>query len=252
MSVSQKVGLILIGDELLNGSRQDKHMAKSIEILHQRGMQLGWVRIVADDVAALVQTFKETMISQDIVFSFGGIGATPDDLTRDCAAQARGVSLVKHPEAVKLIEDQFGEQAYPNRILMSELPEGADIIPNPVNKVPGFKLDHHHFVPGFPSMSWPMMEWVLDTHYSHVFDDNPDVDWRWKLTGAIESDLLDMMNELLETFPKVKLSSLPNTQCRHQIDFGLKGKSDKVADAAIWFESYMQAHEFQFERMGSI
>ena len=249
MTNSQKIGLILIGDELLNGSRQDKHMAKSIEILRQRGMQLAWVRIVADEVDALVQTFKETMPSNDIVFSFGGIGATPDDLTRQCAAQALGVKLVKHPEAVNLIETQFGEQAYPNRILMSELPEGSSIIPNPINQVPGFKLGHHHFVPGFPSMSWPMMEWVLDTHYSNLFDDNPDVDWRWKLTGAIESDLLGMMNELLATFPKVRLSSLPNTKSRHLIDFGLKGKSDHVAEAANWFESYMREHGFQFERV---
>jgi len=196
MKTSAKVGLVLIGDELLNGSRQDKHMAKTIEILKQRGMKLGWVRIVADEIEALVQTFKETMPTNDIVFSFGGIGATPDDLTRQCAALATGVKLVKHPEAVKLIEDKFGERAYPNRILMSELPEGAGIIPNPINQVPGFSLKNHHFVPGFPSMSWPMIEWVLDTHYPHLFDDDPDVDWRWKLVGAIESDLLDMMNHL--------------------------------------------------------
>ncbi len=243
-----KVGLILIGDELLNGSRQDKHMAKTIEILAQRGMKLGWVRIIADEVEQLVQTFKETLATDDIVFSFGGIGATPDDLTRQCAAQAAGVELIKHPKAVELIENQFGEQAYPNRILMSELPEGSEIIPNPINQVPGFTLANHHFVPGFPSMSWPMVEWVLDTHYRHLFDDNPDVDWRWKLVGAIESDLLDMMNTLLETFPEVRLSSLPNTQHRHHIDFGLKGKEEHVAKAAAWFESYMTQHDFHYER----
>ena len=251
MTLSTKTGLILIGDELLNGSRQDKHMAKSIEILRQRGMQLGWVRIVTDEIEALVQTFKETMATNDIVFSFGGIGATPDDLTRQSAAQALGVKLTSHPEAVKLIEDKFGEQAYPNRILMSELPEGSDIIPNPINQVPGFKLANHHFVPGFPSMSWPMVEWVLDTHYAHLFDDDPDVDWRWQLTGAIESDLLGMMNQLLDTFPAVRLSSLPNTKNRHQIDFGLKGKKDKVAEAATWFEAFMRKHNFQFTRSDS-
>ncbi len=243
-----KVGLILIGDELLNGSRQDKHMAKAIEILHQRGMKLGWVRIIADEAPQLVQTFKETLASDDIVFSFGGIGATPDDLTRQCAAQAAGVALTRHPEAVKLIEEQYGDKAYPNRILMSELPAGSQLIPNPINRIPGFKLANHHFVPGFPSMAWPMIEWVLDTHYSQLFDDNPDVDWRWTLVGAIESELLDMMNELLAKFPKVKLSSLPNTQKRHHIDFGLKGKKEHVAEAANWFEHYMKTNGFHCER----
>ena len=243
-----KVGIILIGDELLNGSRQDKHMATVITLLQQRGMNLAWVRIVADNEAQLVQTFKDTFRSDEIVFSFGGIGATPDDLTRACAAKAMGNSLVTHPQAVALIEEQFGEAAYPNRILMSELPQGAKIIPNPINQVPGFSLQHHHFVPGFPSMAWPMVEWVLEHQYTEHFNKNPDIDRRWTLKGAIESELLGMMNELLDTFPQVRLSSLPNTQKRHHIDFGLKGQKDNVAEAGIWLENYLDGLDLTYQR----
>jgi molybdopterin-biosynthesis enzyme MoeA-like protein len=243
-----KVGLILIGDELLNGSRQDKHMAQVIALLKPRGLSLAWVRMVADEHDSLVHTLQETFATPEIVFSFGGIGATPDDLTRTCAADALGVSLVQHPDAVHLIEDQFGDAAYPNRILMSYLAEGAAIIPNPINQVPGFSLQQHHFVPGFPSMAWPMVEWVLETHYSDYFNHHPDVDWRWTLTGAIESELLDMMNTLLATFPEVGLSSLPNTQTRHVIDFGLKGSAEKVAEAAIWLENYLDQQELSYQR----
>jgi len=233
-----QIGIILIGDELLNGSRQDKHMAKVIELLKARGMNLGWVRIIGDTEDEIAGTLEQTIPTSDVVFSFGGIGATPDDLTRASASRAFGVGLIRHPEAQAIIEEKFGEKAYPNRILMSDLPEGASLIPNTINRVPGFKVADHHFVPGFPNMSWPMVEWVLDTHYPHLFNEHPDVDWRWDILGVAESRILDMMNELLATFPAVRLSSLPNTKHRGDlIDFGLKGQEANVEEAGKWLEA---------------
>ncbi|MBU0656276.1 MAG: competence/damage-inducible protein A [Gammaproteobacteria bacterium] len=244
-----KVGLILIGDELLSGLRQDKHMPQVLTFLKARGLQLAWVRMVGDDRDLLVQTLRETMQSKEIVFSFGGIGATPDDLTRQAAAAAAGVRLLRHPQAVALIEDCFGEGAYPNRIRMSELPDGCTLIPNSVNRMPGFKLGHHHFVPGFPNMSWPMIEWVLDNHYRQYFDSAPNVEQRWLLREVRESDLIPMMETLLQTFPDVRLSSLPSTTERRQIDFGLKGKSAAVQAAGEWFEARMLAGNTSCERL---
>lgn len=241
-----KVGLILIGDELLNGSRQDRHLAHAIEVLKQRGMSLAWVRIVSDEEARLRQTFQETLASPDIVFSFGGIGATPDDLTRPCVAKACGVALQRHPEAAALIEARFAEQAYPNRILMADLPEGARIIPNPINQIAGFSIHHHHCLPGFPSMAWPMMEWVLDQYYQAYFSSNPDVDWRWHIFNTPESELIEMMQTLMTQFD-VRISSLPSTKDRTLIDFGIKGEQTQVKQAAIWFEAYLTRAEITFK-----
>jgi molybdopterin-biosynthesis enzyme MoeA-like protein len=242
-----KVGLILIGDELLNGSRQDRHLAHAIKVLKQRGMSLTWVRIVSDEAARLLQTFQETLASPDIVFSFGGIGATPDDLTRPCVAKACGVDLQRHPEAAALIEARFAEQAYPNRILMADLPAGARIIPNPVNQVAGFSIHHHHCLPGFPSMAWPMMEWVLDHYYQAYFSSNPDVDWRWYIFNTPESDLLNMMQTLMDKFA-VRISSLPSTKDRSLIDFGIKGEQTKVEKAAVWLEEHLNNAKIDFKR----
>ena len=158
-------GAIIIGDELLSGKRQDRHFQHVIETLAQRGLELKWCRIIGDDPALIVETLRQTLPQDDIVFCFGGIGATPDDHTRQCAAQAAGVPLYRHPEAVAEIEARFGAEAYPRRILMADLPQGSRIIPNPFNRIPGFSLNHHHFLPGFPQMAWPMMDWVLDTLY---------------------------------------------------------------------------------------
>jgi molybdopterin-biosynthesis enzyme MoeA-like protein len=226
-----ETGLILIGDELLRGNRQDKHMEYMIGLLDDRGMELSWVRIVGDEGAQITETLRDTMARPALVFSFGGIGATPDDVTRTSAAEAIGVAVERHPEAVSLLEDQFGEAAYPKRILMAELPAGAALIPNPVNRVPGFKLGHHHFLPGFPNMAWPMAEWVLDTHYSQLFNDNPRAEERLYILNTPESELIDQMNRLLERYPELGLSSLPDTRNRKRIDFGLKGPR-QVVDAA--------------------
>ena len=88
MLKSRKFGLIIVGDEILSGRRQDKHLSKVIELLNDRGMELSWARLVGDDLDELVRIYKESFASGDIVFSTGGIGATPDDKTREAAAKA--------------------------------------------------------------------------------------------------------------------------------------------------------------------
>ena len=249
--MTQTVGLILIGDELLNASREDKHMSTVIRMLQKRGMTLNWVHVLGDDKEALITLFRQTMASNDLVFSCGGIGATPDDVTRECAAVAANQSIIRHPEAQALIEEKFGEAAYPNRILMSDLPESAAIIPNPVNQVPGFSVNHHYFVPGFPSMATPMIEWVLDTQYAHLFSDSPDIEVRWDLHDVAESELIVTMNLLLETFPKVALSSLPNSD-KHGwlIDFGLKGRKKDVDKTSKWFEEQLNTLGVKYDYRG--
>src|ERR1043166_8166989 len=106
-------GAIIIGDEILSGKRQDKHFAKIIETLKTRGLALDWCEIVGDEPDRIAATLRRTFASGAIVFCFGGIGATPDDYTRQSAAVAAGVPIARHPEAVKEIEAQFGEAAYP-------------------------------------------------------------------------------------------------------------------------------------------
>ncbi|NOS97280.1 MAG: competence/damage-inducible protein A, partial [Methylotenera sp.] len=137
----QTFGIYIIGDEILSGKRQDKHLSKTIELLSARGLQLAWASYLGDISAQITASLKASMERNqqngDIVFSFGGIGATPDDFTRQCAADAAGVPLVRHAGAVANIEAQYGEGAYPKRVLMADFPQGAALIPNPVNRVAG-------------------------------------------------------------------------------------------------------------------
>ena len=224
-------GIFIIGDEILSGKRQDAHLSKAIEILKARGLQLTWAEYLADDPARLTASFKRSLATNDIVFSFGGIGATPDDFTRQAAAKALNVEIERHAGAVAEIEAQFGEAAYPKRVLMADFPKGAELIPNPVNRVAGFSIGQHYFMPGFPQMSHPMMEWVLDTHYAHLFHQIVITEASILVMDAGESNLLDLMNAITAKYPTLKLFSLPRLDERRTIELGMKGDKSLVDEA---------------------
>lgn len=222
-----QIGLLIIGDELLSGRRQDKHLGHCIEVLTQRGLQLDWVRMLRDDAAALQKALRDIRHSGDLCFSFGGIGATPDDITRQCVAAAWEVKLYRHPDAVSAIEARFGDGAYPQRIRMSELPKGSMIVPNPVNRVPGFSMERLHCLPGFPEMAWPMLEWVLDNHYPDLVA-SKEVEYALVLQDAHESELIEMMETLLAKYEGIKIFSLPRflDNDRRRLELGVIGQED--------------------------
>jgi molybdopterin-biosynthesis enzyme MoeA-like protein len=228
LHMTPNIGIYIIGDEILSGKREDKHLTQAIHILKARGLTLSWAEYLGDDPNRMVASFKRSVASDDIVFSFGGIGATPDDYTRQAAADALNVPIVRHAGAVAEIEAQFGEGAYPKRVIMAEFPQGADLIPNPVNRVAGFSIHKHYFVPGFPQMAHPMVEWVLDTHYSHLFNQIEYLEESIIIADGIESQLIDLMNEILKKYPEIKIFSLPKLRPNRQVELGAKGKPEQV------------------------
>ena len=241
------IGLIIVGDEILSGKRADKHMGKVIELLGARGLSLDWAEYVGDSPGRITATLKRAFDGGGLVFSTGGIGATPDDHTRQCAARALGVGLELHPGAEALIRERMQdiarEQGVPyepdrpdniHRLNMGVFPAGARLIPNPYNKIAGFSVGHVHFVPGFPVMAWPMVEWVLDTQYRQLFR---QAAWSEKsviVFGAMEAALTPLMEDIERAHPGIKVFSLPSVDHpdygRH-IELGVKGAPDAVAGA---------------------
>ena len=224
----QTFGIYIIGDEILSGKREDKHLTQTISILKARGLQLGWAEYVGDDPSRMIASFKRSFATDDIVFSFGGIGATPDNYTRQCVADALDVPIVRHAGGVAEIVAQFGEGAYPKRVMMADFPQGAALIPNPVNRVAGFSIKQHYFVPGFPAMAHPMLEWVLDKHYNHLFHQTEYLEESIVIQDGIESQLIDLMYEMLQKYPEIKIFSLPKLKPNRQIELGAKGKPAPV------------------------
>ena len=246
-------GIIIIGDEILSGKRADKHLPKAIELLAARGLPLAYADYVGDDpariTATLARAFAAARASGDVVFSCGGIGATPDDHTRGCAASALGVDLLLHPEAKDLITERMRDVAAEqgevfnadrddniHRLNMGVFPAGAQIIPNPYNKIPGFSCaagtGSVHFLPGFPVMAWPMMAWVLDTIYPHLHQKLSYQEKSIIVFGSMEATLTPLMIALEAEHTGVKVFSLPSVDHpiygRH-IELGVKGSPEAVA-----------------------
>lgn len=237
-------GALIIGDEILSGRRVDKHLPKLIELLSARGLTLSWANHVGDDPVRITRMLTDAFASGDVVFSFGGIGATPDDHTRQCAAAALRQPLVLHPEALALITARMTEMAaqqgvdfdpsHPDslrRLQMGEFPAAASIIPNPYNRIPGFSCQGAqggavHFVPGFPVMAWPMVENVMDQHYASWFNVGASAEFSVIVYGAMEAALTPLMVQIESAHPDIKVFSLPSVDHpvhgKH-IDLGVKG-----------------------------
>ncbi|OOG58977.1 molybdopterin-binding protein [Polaromonas sp. C04] len=245
-------GLIIVGDEILSGKRADKHMPRVIELLGERGLQLDYAECLGDVPERITATLHRAFASGDVVFSCGGIGATPDDHTRQCAARALGVPLELHPQAERLIRERMQDiareqgTAYEpdrpdniHRLNMGVFPQGAQLIPNPYNKIPGFSCvgpggGAVHFVPGFPVMAWPMIEWVLEHHYAHLFRQAAYEERSVIVFGSMEAALTPLMEEIERVHAGVKVFSLPSVdhpEYGRHIELGVKGDPAAVAAA---------------------
>jgi molybdopterin-biosynthesis enzyme MoeA-like protein len=250
-----RFGLFVIGDEILSGKRSDRHLQRVIELLSARGLGLRWVKYLADERALLVEAFGRSFKGPDVVFSCGGIGSTPDDHTRQAAAAALGRKLLLHPEAAALIAERCARLGQPDmstaenrqRLTMGEFPEGARIIPNPFNGIPGFAVAQHYFLPGFPAMAWPMLEAVLDSEYASCFNSEPIVERSLLVFGTPESAVVPMMLSIEREFAPVRTFSLPSLGdgrdgriARRHIELGVKGPPERI-DAA--FEALRHAVE---------
>jgi molybdopterin-biosynthesis enzyme MoeA-like protein len=262
-----RFGLVIVGDEILSGKRADKHLVKAIELLKARGLCLDWAHYAGDDRHALIALYERTLAGPDIVFSCGGIGSTPDDHTRQAVASALGVPLVLHPEAEALITQRCADMAREGkgsadmnlpenrqRLTMGEFPQGSAIIPNPFNRIPGFSIRAHWFMPGFPVMAWPMIEWVLDTHYRSAFGTGVIAERSLVVFETAESALVPLMRELEQGFAGVKAFSLPSVGdgrdgrvARRHIELGVKGPPGSIEEAFVALCAGVAALGAEFE-----
>jgi molybdopterin-biosynthesis enzyme MoeA-like protein len=254
MSVSNPpvFGALIIGDEILSGRRSDKHLPQLISLLHERGLALTYAHVLGDAPQRITQLLKTVFATADIVFSFGGIGATPDDHTRQCAAAALEQPLVLHPGARDLINERMRDIAikqgtvfdpdHPDsqqRLNMGVFPESATLIPNPYNKIPGFSCNgpgggRVHFVPGFPVMAWPMVASVLDAEYAQWFAPGAWTEKSVVVYGAMEATLTPLMEQIERDHPGIKVFSLPSVDHpvhgKH-VELGVKGPAENACHA---------------------
>ncbi|MDP2077030.1 MAG: molybdopterin-binding protein [Sulfuricurvum sp.] len=196
---------VIIGTEILNGRREDKHFLYLRDALMQRGHTLFASYIIKDDHELIRSTYA--MIQNDpdaVMFSFGGIGSTPDDLTRQIASEVfSDGKLVSHEKFYADILARFGNEAFPNRIHMADLPKNSELLPNVINNMSGFYLENRYFfMPGFPEMSHPMVDYILQNFY-------PQAPITYRKTLIAQTSENTLVHIMIQLDQKVDFSSLP-------------------------------------------
>ena len=249
MSSKQQIGLIIIGDEILSGKRVDQHFSNSKKILLSHGMGISWTITLCDDLNVCENFLKFSFTkSKCIVFCFGGIGSTPDDNTRQACANALGKELAVNAEAEKIIREKFSSMNAPitkERLEMGKFPVGSQIIPNPVNQIPGFYIHNHYFLPGFPKMAVPMMKWVLDNEYREFFSDFFEMEYSFYVNSLYESTITPFLNKINDDYLNLKVYSLPKSgsdkfDFEYSVELGIKTSPEINCEKKIVEQEFNQ------------
>jgi len=236
---------VIIGTEILNGRRVDKHFEFLKNELAKYGHELFASFVIKDDAELMKRTYR--LIKEDtnaVMFSFGGIGSTPDDLTREVASEIfRKAKLQTHEKFKKDIIEKFGNEAFPYRVHMADLPPNTKLLPNPVNNMSGFSLDNRFFfMPGFPSMSHPMVTEIIKNYFNKA-----KKKYRYTLKAQTsENTLIHLMQELPNS---IELSSLPIfIDNKPNVELSLSGKNnEKVKKYFAMFTKELEQKNIPFE-----
>ena len=155
---SPTAAVLIIGDEILSGRTADTNLNTIARFLSALGIDLMEARTVGDRPDQIVEALNVLRSGHDYVFTTGGIGPTHDDITADCVAQAFGVALPEHPDAVAILERRYGDQLNAARRRMARIPEGGTLIANPVTDAPGFQIGNVFVMAGVPKIMQAMLE----------------------------------------------------------------------------------------------
>ncbi len=209
--MAKRVGIVVLGDEVLKAEVNEANIAFMLPLLNEWGAEVVLCAILPDHVPTVVRHLRAYLEEADLLILTGGIGPTPDDITRDAVAQAAGVRLVIHPEARAALEAYYGDRMNPHRLLMAHVPEGATLIPNPLSGAPGFLAGRMAAFPGIPRLLREMFGWI-----------RPYVAGKRKsrvtlLSQAPESLYAGIMGEVQAAFPDVGLGSYPTVDPEYRV-----------------------------------
>jgi len=236
---------VIIGTEILNARREDKHFNFVRDLLNSYGHTLFSAFIIKDEKQLIFDTYE--LIKKDpnaVLFSFGGIGSTPDDLTRKIAADVFTCKpLVRNKKFENDIIERFKEEAYPHRIHMADLPQNANLIHNPINNMSAFELEHRYFfVPGFPEMSHPMIQECVKKYFSESIKKYRKTFYAY----TSENTLIPLMEKL----PKnMELSSLPIIgKNGPEVELSLNYHDEKIVEKEFEkFLDFLQSKNIEFK-----
>src|SRR5512134_282895 len=216
--MATRAGIVILGDEVLRGETKEANIAYMLPLLEEWGAETVLCAILPDDVRVVVRHLRMYREEADLLILTGGIGPTPDDITRDAVAEVAGVPLVLHPEVKAALEARTFPGSNPqHRMLMALVPQGATLIPNPLSPAPGFFIDRMAVFPGIPRMLREMFGWVRPlvsgARRSRVI----------LYSMAPESSYAGIMREAMDAFPDVGVGSYPMSEGEYRVRVVFRG-----------------------------
>jgi molybdenum cofactor synthesis domain-containing protein len=198
--------ILIVGDEILSGRTQDTNTQTLARFLGVRGIEVVEVRVVPDETAAIVEALNALRAGADYVFTTGGIGPTHDDITADAVAQAFGVALPEHPDAVAILRERYpGDELNAARRRMARIPEGGELIANPVSVAPGFQIENVFVLAGVPAIMTGMLEDVGP----RLKGGTPVVSRTLRVSGVGEGTLAEPLSAVARAYRDLSLGSYP-------------------------------------------
>jgi molybdenum cofactor synthesis domain-containing protein len=202
---SPTAALVLIGDEILSGRTKDRNLGYIADFLTALGIDLKEARVVADSEADIIAAVNALRTRYTYVFTTGGIGPTHDDITAEAVAKAFGVKIDYDPRAVAILKAHY-EPGMLNeaRMRMARIPQGGELIENPVSKAPGFRIGNVFVMAGVPKIMQAMLEAIAP----QLERGQPMLSVT--ITAFIgEGDLAKPLKEIQERYPEVVIGSYP-------------------------------------------
>jgi molybdenum cofactor synthesis domain-containing protein len=206
MKTAVTSGIILIGDELLSGRTQDTNLATIAKFLSPLGVSIGEARIIADDANTISQTVRAFSERFDYVFTTGGIGPTHDDITADCIAAAFDLGISERDDALTALRERYAEdELNAARRRMARIPDGANLIKNPVSQAPGFQTRNVFTLAGVPQI----LKGMLNDIPHRIKGGTKVYSVSVTAKGIGEGDAAKPLSELDKAYDSVSFGSYP-------------------------------------------
>ena len=202
----QKVSFIIIGNEILSGRTQDANVNYFAKWIENIGLDLIEVRCILDDHNSIVRTIKDLKEYSDFIFTSGGIGPTHDDITADAVAAACHTKIDIRDDAKNILLEHYGKENLTDaRLRMARIPEGAELIHNPISAAPGFIIDNIYVMAGIPKIQRAMLE-SLQVSFKGMGREIYNISVK---TNSPESVLSNFMGQLEKDFKDLSVGSYP-------------------------------------------
>lgn len=239
----QRVAVLVIGDEVLKGEVPDRNTLFFIEEFDRMGVEILMAAVLPDKVSVIVKFIRTVIDDVDYVIITGGIGPTPDDVTREGVSEALGVSLVTDPTAKNILEDYYGRALEGARLKMAEVPEGSILIPNPVSAAPGFIKDKVMVFPGIPQLIEKMFPFVK------TFFKQSDVRRGFIYLKAGESAYSDIMKEVMHDYRELSVGSYPTIESGYKARVVIRGTDmERIKECVTDFEKRLSERRIDVQK----